>query len=134
MKRTSISYCAMRDFAISAMANSTTGYEKRRLETNHWRQITQGTACSRAAICRSGRRFCLFEFNFTQKNQHTSLKLVCCSFFYLIEPLSVPYELRYDERLGLLLTMRKYFPLPLNRRILRPRYVEYPHPLLYCGW
>ena len=55
--------------AISAMANSTsrpsstTGYEKRRLETNHWRQITQGTACSRADICRSGRRFCLFEFN-----------------------------------------------------------------------
>ena len=41
-----------------------TGYEKRRLETNHWRQITQGTACSRADICRSGRRFCLFEFNF----------------------------------------------------------------------
>ena len=56
--------------AISAMANSTTGYEKRRLETNHWRQITQGTACSRADICRSETsqcevsRFCLFEFNY----------------------------------------------------------------------
>ena len=71
--------------------------------------------------------------NRTQKNQHTSLKLVCCSFFYLIEPLSVPYERLYDERLGLLLTMRKYFPLPLNRRILRPRYVEYPHRQLYYG-
>ena len=46
-----------------------TGCEKRRLETNHWRQITQGTACSRADICRSGRRFCLFEFNFTTSTQ-----------------------------------------------------------------
>ena len=69
------------------------------------------------------------------KQQHTSLKLVCCSFFYyLIEPLNVPYELLYDEFLESQLTMRKYFPLPLNRRILRPRYVEYPHRLLYCGW
>ena len=67
------------------------------------------------------------------KNQHTSLQLVCCSFFFLIEPLNVPYELLYDECLESQLTMRKYFPLSLNRRILRPRYVEYPHQPLYYG-
>ena len=66
------------------------------------------------------------------KNQHTSLKLVCCSFFLsIIEPPSVPYELLYDEPLESQLTMRKYFPLSLNRRILRPQYVEYPHRPLY---
>ena len=31
---------------------------------NHWTRITQRTACSRAAILGSGRRFCLFEFNY----------------------------------------------------------------------
>ena len=36
-------------FCVYAKTNSTTlGCEKRRLETNHWKQITQGTACSRA--------------------------------------------------------------------------------------
>ena len=62
------------------------------------------------------------------KNQHTSLQLVCCSFFFLIEPLNEPYEQLYDEPLESQLTMRKYFPLSLNRRIPRPRYVGISTP------
>ena len=98
------------------------GYEKRRLETNHWTGVTQRTwhkSCgyygkwtsflpfrvqlyrmwAKALIGDDGSRFCrkrserpcgqntkglslcFCELNFTQKNQHTSLKLVCCSFF-----------------------------------------------------
>ena len=35
----------LREVDVSPVSpSSTTGYEKRRLETNHWRQITQGTA------------------------------------------------------------------------------------------
>ena len=41
------------------------GYEKRRLETNHWTRITQATACSRADILGSGRQSCEPELNFT---------------------------------------------------------------------
>ena len=77
--------------------------------------------------------FLPFRVQLYIKNQHTSLKLVCCSFFFLIEPLIVPYELLYDEFLESQLTMHKYFPLSLNRRILRPRYVEYPPRQLYYG-
>ena len=77
--------------AISVRSSSTSrmwartqllGYEKRRLETNHWRQITQRTACSRADICRSGRRFCLFEFNFEDVSH--------CAMWARLKPLHIP--------------------------------------------
>ena len=68
-----------------------------------------------------------------KKPAHQPSASVLFFFYYLIEPLNVPYELLYDEPLESQLTMRKYFPLSLNRRILRPRYVEYPHQPLYYG-
>ena len=41
-----------------------TGCEGERSGLKHWTRITQRAACSRADICRSGRRFCLFELNY----------------------------------------------------------------------
>ena len=59
--------------AISAKPNPTkTGYEGERSGLNHWTRITQRTACSRAAILGSGRRFCLFEFNYRMWAKRTS--------------------------------------------------------------
>ena len=55
--------------AISAMASSTTeGCEGERSGLNHWRQITQRTACSRADICRSGRQSCEPELNYRMRD------------------------------------------------------------------
>ena len=115
------------------------GCEGERSGLNHWTEMTEGT-CN---VLRTFREVDVSPVspNSTSqaerqntKNQHTSLKLVCCSFFLSInEPPSEPYELLYDEPLESQLTMRKYFPLSLNRRILRPRYVEYPHQPLYYG-
>ena len=76
------------------------GYEKRRLETNHWTEITEGTF----NVLRTFREVDVvsaFSSSTSQdvspnstsqaerqnkKEQHTSLQLVCCSFFpsYLI--------------------------------------------------
>ena len=112
------------------------GYEKRRLETNHWTGVTQRTRNESCGYYGKWTSFLPFRvqlhYIYTKK-QHTSLTLVCCYFFYLIEQLSVPYELLYDGFLESQLTMSKYFPLSLTRRILHPRYVEYPHRQLYYG-
>ena len=48
------------------------GYEGERSGQNHWTDMPQGTACSRAAILGSGRRFCLFEFNYAGCEQSRS--------------------------------------------------------------
>ena len=115
--------------------NSTTGYEKRRLETNHWTGVTQRTLNESCGYYGKWTSFLPFRVQLHYiytKNQHTSLQLVCW-FFSVIEPLSVPYELLYDGFLESQLTMSKYFPLSLTHRILRLRYVEYPHRQLYYG-
>ena len=115
------------------------GYETERSEMERWTGTPEGT-CNVLRMFRETHAISARSSSTSQaerqktKNQHTSLKLVCCSFFLLInEPPNVPYELLYDEPLESQLTMRKYFPLSLNRRILRPRYVEYPHQPLYYG-
>ena len=113
------------------------GCEGERSGLNHWTGVTQGTACSRADTSGSGRQSCEPELNFTgrtpehKKPAHQPSASVLFFFYYLIESLSEPYELLYDEPLESQPTMRKYFPLSLTRRILRPQYVEYPHRPLY---
>ena len=118
--------------AISAMASSTTGCEGELSGLNHWTRTTQGTACSRAAFLGSGRQSCEPELNFTQKTSTPALK-ASVLFFFIIELLSVPYELPYDEPLESQPTLRKYFLQLLNHRIRHRQYVEYPRQLPYCG-
>ena len=63
------------------------GYEGERSGPNHWTRITQGTACSRAAILGNGRRTCEPEFNYKKlinphkKCTHNS---ICECIFYMI--------------------------------------------------
>ena len=109
-----------------------TGCEGEFSGLNHWTRTTQGTACSRAAFLGSGRQSCEPELNFTQKTSTPALK-ASVLFFFIIELLSVPYELLYDEPLESQPTLRKYFLQLLNHRIQHRQYVEYPRQLLYYG-
>ena len=71
----------------------------------------------------------------TRHLQKTSTPALKASvlFFFIIELLSVPYELQYDEPLESQPTLRKYFLQLLNHRIQHRQYVEYPRQLLYYG-
>ncbi len=109
-----------------------TGCEGELSGLNHWTRTTQGTACSRAAFLGSGRQSCEPELNFTQKTSTPALK-ASVLFFFIIELLSVPYELQYDEPLESQPTLRKYFLQLLNHRIRHRQYVGYPRQLPYCG-
>ena len=72
----------------------------------------------------------------TRHLQKTSTPALKASvlFFFIIELLSVPYELPYDEPLESQPTWRKYFLRLLTHRIRHRQYVEYQRQLSYCGW